>query len=187
MATRDNTVHPPIPTLLITDPVGVGKTSIAAAISDDLSARDVPNGLIDLDALRWAYPRPAGDPFHVALGLRNLAAVAANYRAAGVTSLLLADVLEAREQLAHYYDAIPDAVIQVVRLTATPATIAARITGREQGTAGHDWHQQRAVELAAIFAREQPEDILIDTEGKSPPAIAAEILTRAGWPLSPDF
>ncbi len=184
MSTRDNSVHPSIPTLLITGPVGVGKTTVAAAISDDLTERDIPNGLIDLDALRWAHPRPAGDPFHGALGLRNLAAVAANYRAAGVTSLLLVDVLESREQLAHYYNVIPGAVIQVVRLTAAPATMAGRITKREHGAAGHDWHQQRAVELTAIFAREQPEDILIDTDGKSPQVIATEILARAGWPVT---
>jgi adenylylsulfate kinase len=181
MPMSDSSVNEPIPTLVITGPVGVGKTTVAGAIADQLADAGRANGLIDLDALRWVYPRPADDPFHVALGLRNLAAVAANYRQAGAACLILVDVLEARAHLAGYREAIPGAAIQVVRLHAAPATIAARITGREAAGASHDWHQQRAVELATLFARERPEDLLIDTDGKSPPTVAAEILTQSGW------
>lgn len=177
----DNTVTESIPTLVITGPVGVGKTTVASAVADLLSNAGRPNGMIDMDALRWVYPSPADDPFHVALGLRNLAAVAANYRRAGATRLILVDILEARAHLAGYQEAIPGAAIQVVRLHATPATIAARITRREMSQDSHDWHQGRAVELATLFARERPEDILIDTDGKSPAAIAAEILSQTGW------
>jgi len=171
----------PIPTLVITGPVGVGKTTIGSAVADLLSDAEQSNGLIDIDALRWAFPRPADDPHHVALGLRNLAAVAANYRHAGVRRLILVDIVESRAQVANYQEAIPDAAIQVVRLHAAPATIAARITGRETSQASHDWHQHRAVELAALFARECVEDFLIDTDDKTPTAIAAEILHHTGW------
>lgn len=183
MSNKGGAVSHPVPTLLITGPVGVGKTTVAGAIADQLAAARRATGLIDLDALRWVYPRPAGDPHHVALGLRNLAAVAANYRRAGATCLILVDIFEARSHLAGYREAIPGAAIQVVRLHAAPATIAARITGRETSQDSRDWHLRRAVELAALFARERPEDILIDTDGKAPAAIAAEILARAGWPM----
>lgn len=174
-------MNAPIPTLLITGPVGVGKTTVGGAVADLLSDAGLANGLIDMDALRWVFPSPADDPFHVALGLRNLAAVATNYRQAGATHLILVDILEARAHLAGYRDAVPGATIQVVRLHAAPATIAARISRRETNHAGHDWHQARAVELAALFARERLEDALIDTDGKSPATIAAEILNQIGW------
>ncbi|MBA2277555.1 MAG: hypothetical protein H0W06_07290, partial [Chloroflexia bacterium] len=47
-------------------------------------------------------------------------------------------------------------------------------------------HQHRAVELAALFAREHVEDLLIDTDGKPPPTIAREILIQTGWLPTPD-
>ncbi len=187
MRATAHTVDPAIPTLLITGPVGIGKTTVAVAISDQLSDADQPHGLIDLDALRWVYPRPADDPFHEALGLRNLAAVAAAYREAGAARLLLVTVIEAREHLALYHAAIPGAAIQVVRLHAAPATIAHRIAGRETTAASHAWHQHRAVELAALFSRQHVEDLLIDTDGKPPPAIAREILTQTGWLPPPEL
>jgi len=71
-----------IPVIVVTGPVGVGKSSVAAAMSQLLDQTGMPHALIDLDALRWCHPSPAHDPFHIALGLRNLAAVWTNYHAA---------------------------------------------------------------------------------------------------------
>lgn len=78
--------------LLINGTVGVGKTTVAAAVCDLLVQRQVPNALIDVDGLRKAWPSPPQDPFNMGLALRNLASVAANYVEAGVTHLILAGV-----------------------------------------------------------------------------------------------
>ena len=70
-----------LPVLVITGPVGVGKTTVAAALSELLGQADLAHAVIDLDWLRWCYPSPANDPFHLELGIQNLAAVWSHYQA----------------------------------------------------------------------------------------------------------
>jgi adenylylsulfate kinase len=41
------------PVLVITGQVGVGKTTVAASLSELLSQSALPHALIDLDWLRW--------------------------------------------------------------------------------------------------------------------------------------
>jgi hypothetical protein len=169
-----------IPVLIITGPVGVGKTVVAAAISDLLGDAGVPHAMVDADQLRWCYPALPDDRFRVALGLRNLAAVWANYHAAGAQRLVLADVVEQRSDVAGYQQAIPGAAIVVVRLRASLATIERHLRGRETG-ASLDWHLHRAAELTASMERHQVGDLLIETDGKPVDVIAREALARVGW------
>lgn len=109
---------PDVPVLVVTGPVGVGKTTVALAASELLDQRGISHALVDADWLRWRYPRSSHDPFETALGLRNLAAVWANYRAAGAGRLILADVMESREAVTAYLSAVPGAEVVVVRLCA---------------------------------------------------------------------
>ncbi len=171
---------PSIPVLAITGPVGVGKTTVAGAISELLGDAGLAHALVDLDWLRWCYPSPVHDPFHMALGQRNLAAVWGNYRAAGAERLILVDIVESREEVARYEAAVPGAAIVVVRLQAALPTILRRLEGREAG-ASLAWHQQRAAELATQMERDQVEDLLVDTEGKVAAGIARETVVRSGW------
>jgi chloramphenicol 3-O-phosphotransferase len=170
----------PVPVLVITGPVGVGKTTVAAAVDELLGAAGVAHALVDLDWLRWCSPSPADDPFHIALGLRNLAAVWAGYRAAGAGRLILVDVVEARADLDGYRAAVPGAGILVVRLRAALPTIQQRLQGRETG-ASLEWYHSRAAVLASQMDRDQVEDLLVDTEGRTPQEIAAEIVARTGF------
>lgn len=169
-----------VPVLIVTGPVGVGKTAVAAAISDQLEDAGVPHGMVDADQLRWCYPAPPGDRFRVALGLRNLAAVWANYRAEGAQRLVLADVVEDRSGVDRYQDAVPGAEIIVVRLRASLATIERQVRGRETG-ASLDWHLHRAAELTEIMDQNQVGDLLIETDGKPVDVIARETLAGVGW------
>ena len=169
-----------VPLMVITGPVGVGKTSVAAAVSDLLDRVGVAHAMIDLDHLRWCSPSPTDDPFRLALGLRNLAAVWANYRAAGAARLILADVVESRAELAGYRTAVPGAAIVVVRLRASLPTIGRRLAGRDVG-ASLESHRQRAAELARQMERDRVEDLLVDTEGKSAEEVAREVVTRGNW------
>jgi predicted ABC-type ATPase len=73
----------PIRVLILNGPVGVGKSTIANTVSEVLEQRGVPHALVEMDYLAAAYPRPDDDPFHQELAVRNLAAVWANFRAAG--------------------------------------------------------------------------------------------------------
>ena len=172
---------PTIMTLVITGPVGVGKTSVSISIASILSHRGVPHALVDMDWLRECSPAPEGDPFQMALGLRNLAAIWANFREAGATCLILADVVETREQRHDYEAAVPGAAVRIVRLKASVPTIHRRLEGRESGDS-LAWHKHRAIELAGQMDRDAIEDLLVDTEGKTVDQISAEVLERAGWP-----
>ena len=168
------------PVLVLTGPVGVGKTAVAGELSNLLSDVGIAHAVVDMDWLRWCYPSPEQDPFHVAFGLRNLAAVGANYRAVGAERLILVDIVEARSELAAYQRALPDSHIMVVRLTAMLSTILQRLEGRETG-ASLAWHRRRAAELVEQMDREAVEDLLIQTEGKTVVDAAREVLNQVGW------
>jgi energy-coupling factor transporter ATP-binding protein EcfA2 len=170
-----------VPVMVVTGPVGVGKTTVAEAISGRLSQAYVAHAMVDQDALRRCYPDTPGDPFHAALGLRNLAAVWSNFRANGATHLVVADVIETSADLAGYRAAIPGAAIHVVRLLASIPTIHRRLEGRANG-GDLEWHRHRAIELTQIQDRNQIGDILVDTEAKTVAEIADEALRRVGWP-----
>ncbi|MDP9380008.1 MAG: AAA family ATPase [Chloroflexota bacterium] len=174
---------PTVPVMLITGPVGVGKTTVASEVSELLDAAGVAHGLVDVDALRWCYPRHPGDRFRIGLAMKNLAAVWGNFREYGAERLVLADVVESREELQRYREAIPGAEILVVRLRASPETLAARLRVRELGMA-LDRHLRRASELADLMECNRVEDILVDTDGKGAPECARVILSFSEWERS---
>ena len=169
-----------VPVLVITGPVGVGKTSVARALSDLLGNAAIAHAMIDMDMLRWCYPPSPADPFHETLGLRNLAAVWTNYQALGAQRIVMADVVETRATVARYEKAIPGAAVALVRLHATVRTLHERLAGRESG-ADLEWHQKRAIELAPQMEETALEDLRVDTEGKTVLEIAQEIIVRARW------
>ncbi len=169
-----------IPVLVITGPVGVGKSTVSQAASDVLSDLGLPHGVVDMDCLRHCHPSPPGDRFHMALGFRNLAAVAANYRSAGAGWLILVDIVETRAQTAEYRRAIPGAEVTVVGLRGSLATIHSRLAGREKGD-NLEWHRARAAELIGQWAADPVEDYLVDTEGRTPLEVARAVLVGCGW------
>ena len=154
-----------VPVLLIIGPVGVGKTTVASEVSELLIGRGIPHALVDMDCLRDCHPRRVNDPFHMALGIKNLAAVWVNFQASGAKRLLIVDIVEARNDLEKYRAAIPGATIVLIRLKASLQTLLSRVE-RRQLWSGREWHVHRAVELAAQMDRDHLEDILVDTEGK---------------------
>jgi adenylylsulfate kinase-like enzyme len=175
-----------IPVLLITGPVAVGKTSVVAEIADTLKVTGIHFAAVDFDALSYCYPpTPGDDRYRTKLTFRNLAAVWRNFRKAGAERLLLACVLESRDDLVRFRRAIPGADVTVVRLHAKAPALRERVDRREVGL-GRAWHRQRAVELAKIMDAAKVEDILVETDKRTISVIAREILERTGWldPLS---
>jgi hypothetical protein len=167
-----------VPVLIVTGPVGAGKTTVGQAIADHLDAIGCPHAFVDMDALRACFPRPADDPFHVQLGLRNLAVIWRNFQDAGAERLIIADVVESRD-LRGYQAAVPGAEIAVVRIEALPGTIEQRLRRRETGE-GLAWHLARAIELAEMMARHGIGDLVIGTDGRTPAEVAEEIVRRLG-------
>lgn len=171
-----------VPVLIITGPVGAGKTSVGAAISELLDTAGTVHALVDVDGLNRLFPRSQGDPFATELATKNLAAVWKNFQAAGATCLIVSDVIESRADLDRYRSIISDAAILLVRLRAPLDTLCRRLKGRESGSS-LEWHLRRAGELVEQMDSSALEDLLIDTEGKSVAEIAREILDRSRWPV----
>ncbi len=165
--------------LIITGPVGAGKTSAAEAVYDILSANKTPCAVIDFDWLTAAYPAPVKDRFNFKLGITNLSSIIPNYMSLGIKLFIIPTVVENKEEIEAFRKLITDTNIFVVRLTAKPATLHRRLEKREIGSL-LDWHKKRALELIEMFESKQLENSIIDTEDKSIKSIAEEILLI--WP-----
>lgn len=170
----------PVPVLVVTGPIGAGKTTITQHIGHLLGARRIPHAAIDMDWLRDSWPQPAGDRFNTRVGYRNLAAIARNYRETGSDRFIIADVVETLKQRHEYEAAIPGADVTVVRLAVDQEENRRRIAHR---AAGNDdpWEVDRAAELVNIMETNAVADVVVDTTGRSPNTIAREILDRLGW------
>lgn len=171
--TRKNSI------LIITGPVGAGKTSAAEAVFDLLSADKTPCAVIDFDWLTAAFPAPAGDRFNFRLGIKNLSSIIPNYISMGIKLFIIPTVIESKDEIETFKELIKGTYIYVIRLTATPATLHNRLDKREIGNL-LDWHKKRALELIDMFESKQLENTIIDTENRSIESIAKEILLF--WP-----
>jgi adenylylsulfate kinase len=167
--------------LLLSGTVGVGKTTVAGAVGDLLRGLRVPNAVIDLDGLRAAWPTPDGDPFHGALMLRNLRAVAANHRDAGAQRLVLAGVAETRADRDGIETAVGEPVL-LCRLRVEPTVLRARLVDRHQhDPEGLRWHLDRAPKLDRILDAAALEDVAVDATTASVVEVARDVLAAAGW------
>jgi hypothetical protein len=160
--------------VIVTGPVGAGKTTTMWMLGEVLTAAAVPHAVLDVDQVRTYHPTPPDDRFGSRLGRRNTAAVIANYLAEGARILVLADVIEHSGDVDDYRRMVPDARITVVRLDVPMDAIFERLDAREpESTIA--WHRNRAPELQAIMERERIGDLVIDVGQRSPIAVATEI------------
>jgi len=125
-----------IPTVLLTQTVGAGKTSVAEEISTLLQEAKVSHACLDLDWLCQLYPAPDDDPHNQALMFANLAAVRQNFRRRAPTYLVLARVLESRAELRRYQKAILEAAITVPSNTGYDSGRSARSSTHSGSAAG---------------------------------------------------
>jgi DNA polymerase III delta prime subunit len=169
-----------VPVLLVTGPVGVGKTTVAHEASSLLSDAHVPHALVDLARIGACWPPPHDDPWNERLAHRNLACMWTNFRAAGAERLLVCRVLEARSLLRRIAAAVPGADITVIGLRAPLDVLHARIRTRE---AGRDpaWYLDTATYLAHKLERSPVEDHCIDNVDRTARDVAREALRLAGW------
>ena len=169
-------------TLFLNGTVGVGKTSIADAVGDLLTERGIPHAVLDLDWLRNTWPAPDDDPFNSRIELANLATVSTTYRAAGVTHLVLAGVMETAEGRADY-ERILGSDLTVCRLDVALDVVRERLSGRH---AAHDahlaWHLHRAGELQGILEAASIEDAVVDATRLTVREAASAVLEAARWP-----
>ena len=158
-----------VPVLLLTGPVGVGKSTIGLQVARLLREAGVPGAFVDLAWIGEAWPAPPDDPWNERLTHRNLAALWANFRDAGATRLVVCRVLEARSLLRHLSSSVPDAIITVVRLRAPVERLHERIRARD---AEPDWFLQAASYLAPALEAAHVEDFVVDNDGRPPREVA---------------
>jgi len=168
----------PVPVIALSGPVGVGKTTVGEALAEMLGRQGIPHLFVDQDRLTDIWPRSPGDPFAESLGRENLRALWRHARSCGARCLIVPRVLESAQAAAGIADAVPGAVLTVVRLEAPYAVLAQRLSGRERGEA-LAWHLARARELSASLPAGSPADIVLDAT-QAPLTIAERIFRAAG-------
>ena len=170
--------------VLVTGTVGVGKSTVGFAVAERAARAEAPTAFVDVDQLSRSWPAPDDDPFGENLARANLAAVAPNYRAAGVALLVLAWVVEGEADITRLEGSL-GMPVTVVRLTSPAAVVEARLRSRHRGpdAEGLAWHLRRAPELAATQAAlDAP---TVDAEGPVA-AVADRVLQVIGEvPSSP--
>jgi ribosomal protein S18 acetylase RimI-like enzyme len=167
--------------LVLTGTICAGKSRIAGAIYTLLRDREVPHARIDGDELCQTWPTPPGDPAEDGLAFANLAAIVPNLAERGLSSVVLARVVEKPGDRERYQGVFPGATITVVRVTASEATRQARVLQREPTGYWQDWGLARTVELEEHLDRLAAEDFRVENDGRPTPEVAAEVLDRAGW------
>lgn len=162
---------------VITGPVGSGKTSVMAALTELLEKHNKPSAGIDMDHLRWFFPKQPGDPFGGNVGRQNLGFIAANYRTLGIPVLAIADVIENEEGRQRMIETLPDFDLQVIRLRVPMELIERRLRERES----HEtiqWYLNRAPELERIMDAQNVGDVIIEVGERIAAEVAVEIARR---------
>lgn len=162
--------------ILLTGVFGAGKSAVAEEIAGMLEASSPPYAAIDLDWLCWSNTRGADHDEHDLLA-RNLAAVAANYREAGVERFVLAGSVAEAATLQAVRAALAVPVL-VVRLTAPLAVIVERLS--TSPTTGRANDLARAREWLAAGTGTGLEDASVDNVG-SIRDTAVRVLELTGW------
>lgn len=170
-----------VPVLMITGPVGVGKTAVTGEASRLLGEAGIPHATADLAVIVSCWPPPCDDPWNEVLIHANLGCMWANFRRAGAARLLLCRVLETRSLLARVTKAVPGADITVVRLRARRELVQQRIVTRESGR-DPQWYLDTAAYLFDRMEHTGVEDHVVDNDDRPVAQVAAEVLHVAGWP-----
>jgi len=178
----------PVEILLITGPAGIGKSTLCWEMGDVLAEAGIAHVAIESDELDRVFPKPGAEELaSLAPGARdvsqlNLAALWGTYRALGHTRLIMSGVMlhvgfDKRWILA----AIPEARITVVRLRGSEASLLGRLDRRETG-AGREAQIERSLRQAQRMAGEAADGFfIIDTDGRTPPELARDVLGKVGW------
>lgn len=163
--------------ILLTGVFGAGKSSVAAEIAYLLEQRGEPYALLDLDYLSWAGTGTEDRAAEFALLLQNLAAVAANYRRAGIRLFVLAYFVRTPGEVRGVRDAL-GLPLRVARLTVPLPVIEARLASDVTSGRGDDLRE--AASSVAAAAGAGLEDVTISND-RPIGAVAREVLTYLGW------
>lgn len=163
--------------VLITGVYGSGKSSVAVEIAYLLEQRRQPYALLDLDFLGWGGATFDSHATASPLMLRNLAAVASNYREAGVSTFVLAWFVRDHGALRRVREAagVP---LRVVRLSVPLPDIERRLSV-DVTTERQDDLREAAASIAAGEGV-GIEDVVVAND-RPVRVVAQEVMTWLGW------
>jgi predicted kinase len=167
-----------VPVLFVTGSIGVGKTAVLREADSLLIRADIRHATVELEEIARCWTKMT-ESSRAPFVYENLAALWSNFVAVGATRLLLSGLLERRSALHRVAQAVPGALVTVVRLHAPLDVVEQRIRGRERSSP--DAELDGARWWTRHFEREQPEDYLVESDQRPVREIAAELLRRAGW------
>jgi hypothetical protein len=159
--------------VLITGVYGSGKSSIAAEIAYNLERHERRYALLDLDYLGWGW----SDEPEFEMTQRNLAAVAENYRDAGVDSFVLAYFVRDLEMLRAIREALR-VPLRVVRLSVPLPEMERRLAS--DVTSGRLDDLREAASSLERGTGIGLEDVAIDND-RPVASIARHVMSWLGW------
>ncbi|MFB9237671.1 AAA family ATPase [Plantactinospora siamensis] len=172
--------------LLLTGVAGVGKSTVAAAAGGVLAAAGHVTAVVDTDMLAQFGPAPAAHgrsgQFYDELKCANLAAVWANFSAAGARFIVVAAVIESVALREWYAESLAGCDVRLVRLTADDETVRSRLRRRDTGPK-LDRHLGALDQYDRAPAAPPVEDFAIVND-RSAVDVAKDVLVRAGWMTS---
>ena len=115
------------------------------------------------------------------LRLANLRAIWNNYRAQAADRLILVDTLESASDLEELQAALPEAQIEVFRLTADLEVVLQRVSAREQGGIGEPLHREMAERHTRVQADLGIDEHIIETDDRTPNQVARALLAVCDW------
>jgi adenylylsulfate kinase len=163
--------------VLLTGIYGSGKSSVAEEIAYLLEQRGEPYALLDLDYLSWAGDGTSDRASEFGLMLENLAAVAANYRRAGIRLFVLAYFVRSAGEVRGVREAL-GLPLRVARLTVRLPEIERRLAGDVTSGRRDDLRASAASIAAAEGAG--VEDVVIGND-RPIGAVARDVMTFLGW------
>ena len=163
--------------VLLTGVYGSGKSSVAEEIAYLLEQRGEPYALLDLDYLSWAGTGTSDRASEFGLMVQNLAAVAANYRRAGIRLFVLAYFVRSPGEVRQVRNAL-GLPLRVARLTVRLPDIEQRLAS--DVTSGRRDDLRAAAASIAAAEGTGVEDVVISND-RPIGVVARDVMTFLGW------
>jgi hypothetical protein len=149
---------------------------VAESLAEQLRSEDIPNALIDVDALSIVHPHP-GPSF----SRSNLRAVWPNYAAIPGVKVLLPLVVKHADDLAELRDITGVERLLVCELQAPRSTLGARVAEREP----NEFWKQRLMYWVDVYHQRDDldaiRDFAISTSDRPVVECVEEIINLCGW------
>jgi hypothetical protein len=156
---------------------------VAEAAGRVLTVAGCVTAVVDTDMLAQFGPPPetgpAGGRFYDELKCANLAAVWANFKAAGARVIVVAAGIDSVTLRDRYAESLAGCAVRLVRLTADDDTVRGRLRRRDTGPE-LEQHLRALDECRRVPTTIGIEDFTVIND-RAAAEVATEILVRAGW------